>query len=101
MIGTRRGPSAVADGWGCAPLHGDHKPSFLVDPDKNLFYCYGCGRGGDVIRLVELYHGVGFVAALTLLRRWGGLGSLLPDVTRFCQMQLHRHAEAVAYLLQR
>ena len=41
---------------GLCPLHGDHKPSFLVDPNKNLFYCYGCGRGGDVIRLAELYH---------------------------------------------
>jgi DNA primase len=27
----------------------------LVDPNKNLFYCYGCGRGGDVIRFAELY----------------------------------------------
>ena len=40
---------------GLCPLHTDHKPSFLVDPNKNLFYCYGCGRGGDVIRFVELY----------------------------------------------
>jgi hypothetical protein len=31
------------------------QPSFLVDPAKNLFYCYGCGRGGDLIRFVELY----------------------------------------------
>ena len=27
---------------GLCPLHEDHKPSFLVDPRKNLFYCYGC-----------------------------------------------------------
>jgi DNA primase len=31
-----------------------------VDPHKNLFYCYGCGRGGDVIRFAELYHQVKF-----------------------------------------
>jgi len=86
---------------GLCPLHPDHRPSFLVDPNKNLFYCYGCGRGGDVIRLAELYHGVRFASAVALLRRWSGLGSLLPDVTRFCQMQLHRHSEAVSYLLQR
>src|SRR5215467_2185528 len=41
---------------GLCPLHVDHKASFLVDPLKNLFYCYGCGRGGDVIRFAELYH---------------------------------------------
>ena len=35
---------------GLCPLHADRKPSFLVDPGKSLFYCYGCGRGGDVIR---------------------------------------------------
>ena len=47
---------------GLCPLHDDHKPSFLVDPHKNLFYCYGCGRGGDVIRFAELYHQVKFSA---------------------------------------
>ena len=86
---------------GLCPLHQDHQPSFLVDPSKNLFYCYGCRRGGDVIRLAELYHGVRFVEAMALLRHWSGLGSLLPDVAKFYQMHLHRHAEAVDYLLQR
>jgi DNA primase len=57
---------------GLCPLHADHKPSFLVDPNKNLFYCYGCGRGGDVIRFAELYHGVPFREAIALLRRWYG-----------------------------
>jgi len=32
---------------GLCPLHEDHKPSFFVDANKDLFYCYGCGRGGD------------------------------------------------------
>jgi hypothetical protein len=54
-----------------------------------------------VIRLVQLYHGFRFVDAMTLLRHWSGLSSLLPDVTKFYQMHLHRHAEAVDYLLQR
>src|ERR1019366_3951963 len=35
------------------------------------------------------------------LRHWNGLGSVLPDVATFYQMQLHRHADAVDYLLQR
>ena len=41
---------------GLCPLHADHSPSFLADPGRNLFYCYGCARGGDVIRFAELYH---------------------------------------------
>jgi len=86
---------------GLCPLHADRKPSFLLDPNKNLFYCYGCGRGGDVIRFAELYHGVPFGEAISLLRRWSGVDSLLSDVIRFYQVQLHRHPEAAAYLLRR
>ena len=86
---------------GLCPLHADHKPSFLVDPSKNLFYCYGCGRGGDVIRFAELYHQVKFPQAVALLRQWRGLTPLLHEVADFYRMQLHRHREAVAYLYQR
>ena len=86
---------------GLCPLHADRKPSFLVDPGKSLFYCYGCGRGGDVIRFAEIYHDVKFPQALALLRQWRGLAPLLQQVTDFYRVQLHRHGEAVGYLLQR
>ena len=86
---------------GLCPLHDDHQPSFLMDPHKNLFYCYGCGRGGDVIRFAEIYHQVRFPQALTLLRQWRGLQPLLQEVAGFYRMQLHRHGEAVAYLRHR
>jgi DNA primase len=86
---------------GAVPFHGDRQPSFLVDPTKDLFYCYGCGRGGDVIRFAELYHQVKFSQALVLLRQWRGAEPLLHEVARFYHMQLHRHSEAVAYLYQR
>ena len=86
---------------GLCPLHADQRPSLLVDPRKSLFYCYGCRRGGDVIRFVELTQGVPFGEALALLRRWSGRDALLHDVIQFYQLQLHRHPEAVAYLSQR
>ena len=86
---------------GLCPLHADHQPSFLVDPHKDLFYCYGCGRGGDVIRFAELYHQVRFSQALELLRQWRGAGPLLDEVSRFYRVQLDRHSEAVAYLDRR
>ena len=86
---------------GLCPLHADRKPSFLVDSGKSLFYCYGCGRGGDVIRFAEIYHDVKFPQALALLRQWRGLAPLLQEVADFYRMQLHRHTEAVAYLHQR
>jgi DNA primase len=86
---------------GLCPLHEDRQPSFLVDPDKNLFYCYGCGRGGDVIRFAELYHQVRFPQAVALLHQWRGLPPLLHEAGGFYRIQLHRHSEAVAYLYQR
>jgi DNA primase len=86
---------------GLCPLHDDHNPSFLVDPSRNLFYCYGCARGGDVIRFAELYHEVKFPQAVVLLRQWYGVGPLLEEVTNFYRMQLTRHREAVSYLEQR
>jgi DNA primase len=86
---------------GLCPLHTDHKPSFLVDPHKNLFYCYGCGRGGDVIRFAELYHQVKFSEAVALLREWCGLAPLLDQVVDFYRIQLFRHHDAVSYLYGR
>ena len=86
---------------GLCPLHQDRKPSFVVDTCKNLFYCYGCARGGDVIRFAELYHQVRFPQAIGLLCQWRGMAPLLVETTRFYGMQLQRHAEAAAYLHQR
>ena len=86
---------------GLCPLHDDHQPSFLVDPSKNLFYCYGCGRGGDVIRFAQLYHQVKFPQAVALLRQWRGLPPILQETAEFYRVQLHRHGEAVAYLYER
>ena len=77
------------------------RTSFVVDPNKGLFYCYGCGRGGDVIRFVELYHQVRFSQALAVLLQWRAAGPLLQEVARFYRVQLHRHGEAIAYLYQR
>lgn len=94
-------PSGFGRFLGLCPLHPDHKPSFLVDPHKNLFYCYGCRRGGDVIRFAELYHQVEFPRAVTLLREWCGVAPLLHQAVDYYRMQLHRHSEAVAYLHQR
>jgi len=66
---------------GLCPLHADHAPSFLGDPSKNLFHCYGCRRGGDIIRFVELYYQVKFPEAVALLHQWRGLPPLLHEVS--------------------
>ena len=40
---------------GLCPLHHETRPSFYVNARKNLFYCHGCGQGGDLIRFVQLF----------------------------------------------
>lgn len=39
---------------GLCPFHQEKTPSFTVDREKNVFHCFGCGAGGDVIKLVSL-----------------------------------------------
>ena len=55
-----RRAGAPAEFVGVCPLHRETRPSFYVNARKNLFYCHGCGRGGDLIRLIELSHGLSF-----------------------------------------
>jgi DNA primase len=86
---------------GLCPLHPDHKPSFVLDDNKGLFYCYGCGRGGDVIRFAELYHQATFPQALALLHGGYGVGSVVRAAAEFYRAQLHRYPEAIRYLEQR
>jgi DNA primase len=87
---------------GLCPLHPDRKPSFLVDAHKSLFYCYGCGRGGDIFRFVELYHQINFAQALAALLHWHGRGgSPLRAAADFYHIQLHRRREGLEYLYQR
>ena len=86
---------------GLCPLHTETKPSFWIHTRKNCFYCHGCGRGGDLIRLVELYHGLAFPAAVAHLRRLTAATNLLQDAMVFYRQQLHRRPEALAYLAQR
>jgi DNA primase len=92
-----------ADGQvsGLCPLHTETKPSFRIHTRKHYFYCHGCGRGGDLIRLVELYHGLRFGEAVAHLRRLTADSSLLQDAISFYQEQLGRHPEAISYLAQR
>jgi len=57
---------------GLCPFHQEKTPSFSVDPDLQVFYCFGCNTGGDIFKFVMLYEKVGFPEALELLaRRWG------------------------------
>jgi DNA primase len=54
------------------PFHNENTPSFSVDPDKNLYHCFGCGAGGDVFKFVQEIEGVGFLESVRMLaERYG------------------------------
>jgi DNA primase len=52
---------------GLCPFHDERTPSFGIDPTQKLFYCFGCGEGGDAFRFVEMTEGLDFREALEYL----------------------------------
>lgn len=52
---------------GHCPFHSDRHPSFEVNPRKHAFFCNVCNLGGDVIKFIELFHGVDFRGACGIL----------------------------------
>jgi DNA primase len=66
--------------WGLCPFHKEKTPSFSLDPARGLFYCFGCGAGGDAIRLHMQSSGDDFPAAIETLARANGIP--LPAVSR-------------------
>ena len=53
---------------GLCPFHSEKTPSFNVDNDKGLFYCFGCGKGGNVINFLMDIKGESFIEIITYLR---------------------------------
>ncbi len=57
---------------GLCPFHTEKTPSFYVSPEKGIFHCFGCGKGGDVITFYMEYHGLDFFEAVKELgERYG------------------------------
>lgn len=58
---------------GLCPFHKEKTPSFTVSEDKQLFHCFGCGAGGDVISFIEKIEGLDYVNALKFLADKAGI----------------------------
>ncbi|HWM89393.1 MAG TPA: DNA primase [Thermoanaerobaculia bacterium] len=103
---------------GICPLHKEKTPSFSVDPVQGLFYCFGCGAGGDAIKLHMLATGDDFPAAIeSLATRYGiplpsretragaraerDLEGALQAASEFFRDQLRKSSFAQGYLEKR
>lgn len=53
--------------FGLCPFHKEKSPSFSVSPDKQIFHCFGCGVGGNVIHFVSKIENLGFKDTLEML----------------------------------
>lgn len=108
----------------CCPFHNEKSPSFSVQPEKQFYYCFGCGAGGNAIGFIMEFDSVDFPQAVEILARDNGLEvpreeskaagkrraenadlyTLLEEVSAYYQQQLRQHqdrASAVDYLKSR
>jgi DNA primase len=66
---------------GLCPLHLERHPSFYVHPDKQVFYCFGCGTGGDVYAFVMALRDCGFPEALVEVARIANKSGVAREAT--------------------
>ncbi len=67
--------------FGLCPFHKEKSPSFAVSPDKQIFHCFGCGAGGNVIHFVSKIEGLDFKDTLELLAN--RIGMELPSLDNY------------------
>ena len=58
---------------GCCPFHGEKSPSFYVNPQKNIYHCFGCSVGGNAISFLRDYENLTFMEAVNELSKQTGI----------------------------
>ena len=106
--------------FGLCPFHSEKTPSFSVSPDKQIYHCFGCGKGGGVINFIMEIENLDFRDAVELLARRAGMQmpeeendresrkrarmlALNKDAARFFYEQLYSPAgrEGIEYMKRR
>jgi DNA primase len=99
----------------CCPFHDEKSPSFTVAQDKQFYYCFGCGAGGNALGFVMEFDRLDFLPAVEMLARNAGLEipreaaqdiqvskqkdslySILSESDRYFRQQLRQHAAAAS-----
>jgi DNA primase len=116
LVGQKTDLRRVGTRWtGLCPFHDERTPSFSVNPEEKLYYCFGCSEGGDAFKFVQQTEAVDFQEAVELLaerfnvrvereaddpraeerrRRRERLHALLERATRFYAAYLRESGEA-------
>ncbi|HBL36084.1 MAG TPA: DNA primase, partial [Firmicutes bacterium] len=82
---------------GLCPFHSEKTPSFTVSREKQLFHCFGCGAGGDVLTFVMRMENLTFGPALRFLAERAGVP--LPEVQLSPNMQKRKAERERLYQL--
>lgn len=67
--------------WACCPFHNEKTPSFSINNDDGIYYCFGCHESGDVIKFVQKMENVEFMDAVKLLAEKAGME--VPEIKNF------------------
>lgn len=70
---VRLGKKSGSNLFGLCPFHSEKTPSFSVSPDKQIYHCFGCGKGGGVISFIMEIENLSFPEAVEFLAKRAGM----------------------------